>query len=39
MFTITGNSVQLGMADCLVLCVEKDSEAESGPEGKNIVAE
>lgn len=37
-FTITGNSIQLGMPDCLVLCFE-NSEAESGLERKNIMAE
>lgn len=39
MFSITGNSAHLEMADCLVLCVEKGSEAEFRLEGKNITAE
>ena len=37
-FTLTGNSIQLGTADCLVLCFE-DSDAESGSERKNVMAE
>lgn len=39
MFSITGNSVHLEMAECLVLCVEKGSEAEFRLEGKDIMAE
>lgn len=37
-FTLTGNSIQLGTADCLVLRFE-NSDAESGSERKNIMAE
>lgn len=39
MFSIPGNSVLLGMADCLVLCVEKGSEAEVRLEEKDVMTE
>lgn len=39
MFSITGNSVLLGMADCLVLYVEKGSEAKVRLEEKDVTTE